>query len=119
MSLYAQSRPGATERSTPKPSNHSDAFAEAARDLEFRACDLRLAREPDFVDRSPHQRPRRLGEITSKIVDETGEKALRRWLDEAAQAETQEKRRVALETAQQIAKKMGVPLADFIFGRAA
>ena len=89
---------------------HLAPLYEAARDF---------AREPDLVDRRPHQQPRRLGEITKQIVDETGEKSLRRWPDEAAQAETQEERRAALATAQKIAQKLGVPLADFIFGRAA
>ena len=119
MSIYTESRSGATERSTQNSSKCSDAFAKAALGEVFRACDLRLAREPKFVDRRPHERPRRLGEIANKIVDETGENALRRQLDEAAQAETPEERRTALAIAQKIATRMGVPLADFMFGRAA
>ncbi len=91
------------------------AFARSAVLTEFRARDARALDQADFVDRPS----RRLGEIANKIVAETGEKALRRWLNEAAQAETQEKRRAALATAQKIAKRMNVPLSDFIFGRAA
>jgi hypothetical protein len=101
--------------STPKP---CDAFAEAAWRDVFRDRDLRLAREPGFVDRPP-QKPRRLGEITTKIVAEAGERAVQHWLDAATRAENQQKRAAALEIAENIAKALGLTLADFIFGRAA
>ncbi len=114
--MYTQSRSSATERSAQNSSKHNDAFAKAALGEVFRARDLSLAREPDFVDHPP---PRRLGEIANKIVAETGQKAVHHWLDEATRAENQQERAAALETAEKIAKRMNVPLADFIFGRAA
>jgi hypothetical protein len=94
---------------------HRAGFARSAVLTEFRARDARALDQAGFIDRPP----RRLGEITNKIVAETGEKALRHWLDQAAQAETQHERAAALETAGKIAKRMNVPLADLIFGRAA
>ena len=94
---------------------HRAGFARSAALTEFRARDARALDQADFVDRPP----RRLGEIANKIVAETGEKALRHWLDQAAQAETQPERAAALETAGKIAKRMGVPIEDFLFGRAA
>ena len=99
----------------PRTPKTCDAFAEAACRDAFRARDLRLAREPDFVDRPP----RRLGEITKQIVAETGEKAVHHWLEEATRAETQQERAAALEIAENIAKVLGLTLADFIFRRAA
>ena len=117
MSIYTRTRSGATERSTQNFSNRSDAFAEAALGDAFRDHDLRLAREPGFVDRAPP--PRRLGEITTKIPADTGERAVHHWLDEATRAETQRERAAALETAQTITKSLGLTLEDFLFGRAA
>ena len=109
------SKSPASSQLNPRTPKNCDAFAEAALGDAFRGRDLSLAREPEFVDHPP----RRLGEIANKIVAETGEKALRRWLNVAAEAETQEARRAALATAQKIAKALGVALEDFIFGRAA
>ena len=109
------SRPLASSQLNPSTPKTCDAFAEAACRDAFRDRDLRFAREPEFLDHPP----RRLGEVITKVVAETGEKALRRWLNEAAQAESEQERRNALETAQNIAKALGVTLADFIFGRAA
>ena len=94
---------------------HCDAFAEAACRDAFRARDLRLAREPDFVDHPP----RRLGEIANKIVAETGQKAVHHWLDKATRAENQQARTAALEIAENIAKSLDLTLEDFLFGRAA
>ncbi len=93
----------------------STSFAQAAFGDAFRDRDLRLAREPGFVDRPP----RRLGEVVDQIVAETGQKAVHHWLDEATRAENQQERAAALEIAENIAKALGLTLADFIFGRAA
>ncbi len=117
MSIYTQSRPGATKPSTQNPSKRSDTFAKAALGDAFRDHDLRLAREPGFVDRPA--RPRRLGEVVDHVVAETGEKAIRHWIDEATRAESQQERAAALEIAENIAKALGLTLADFLFGLAA
>ena len=65
------------------------------------------------------QQPRRLGEVVDQVAAETGEKAFCRWLNEASRAETPDERQAAVATAERIAERMGVPLKDFIFGRAA
>jgi hypothetical protein len=113
------SKSPASSRLNPCTPKTCDAFAKAALGEVFRARDLCLAREPDFVDHLPNQQPRRLGEIANKIVAGSGERAVHHWLDEATQAETQQKRAAALVSAQKVAKALGLTLEDFLFGRAA
>ena len=75
--------------------------------------------ELDFQDRAPDEQPRRLGDVAAEAVGDIGETALRHWVSQAAQAENDEDRHAALEIAENIAKALGLTLADFIFGRAA
>ena len=119
MLIYTRLRPSATTRSAHTLTKSSDAFAEAAVGDAFRGRDLSLACESEFVDRPPHQQPRRLGEVVDQVVGETGEKAVCHWLDEAGRAETQQERAAALEIAENIAKALGLTLEDILFGRAA
>ena len=115
MSIISKTPPSSRAKSPTNFETRHTSFAEAARDTEFRGRDLRLAHEPAFVDRPPH----RLGEVVDRVVAETGEKAVYHWLDQAAQAENQQKRAAALEIAENIAKALGLTLEDFLFGRAA
>ena len=105
--------------STPKT---CDPFAEAACRDAFRDRDIRLAREPEFVDHPPlppRQQPRRLGEVVNQVVAETGEKAVNHWLDAATRAETKQERAAALEIAENIAKSLGLTLEHFLFKQVA
>ena len=117
--MFIISKSPASSRRNPSTRKTCDAFAEAALGDAFRDRDLRLAREPGFVDRPPHRQARRFGEVVDQVVAETGEKAVHHWLDEATRAENQQERAAALEIAENIAKALGLTLADFIFGRAA
>ncbi len=117
--IYQNPRTRATAPSPSSPSNSSEAFAQAAFGDAFRDRDLRLAREPGFVDRPPNRPRRRLSEVVDQVVAETGQKAVHHWLEEATRAENQQERAAALEIAENIAKALGLTLADFIFGRAA
>ena len=116
---YTTAAPGATaRRNSPhhsiRPRNR---FARAARNKAFRARDLSLAREPGFVDRQPDQ-PVRLGDVATEVVADVGQRALRHWLNQAAQAEGEE-REVALQIAKEIAAMIGVPWTDVMSGKAA
>ena len=104
-----------------KNSRKATASTEYARGLTIAAHPKSqwVFQDPDFQDRAPNQPPRRLGEIANKVVAETGEKALRHWLDKVAQAGSEQERRAAMETAQNIAKSLGLTLEDFLLGRAA
>lgn len=98
-------------------SNHRDVFAEAALGDAFRGRDLSLAREPHFVDRQPHQQPKRLGDIAAEAVGDVGQAALDHSLRQAARTHGKE-REVALQIAREIADMIGVPW-DEIFSDAA
>ena len=116
---YQNTAPRATTSPNLSQNSGCNTFAEAACRAAFRDRDLRLARAADFVDRSANQQPHRLGEVVDQVVAESGEKAVNHWLDEATRAETKQERAAALEIAENIAKALGLTLADFIFGRAA
>jgi hypothetical protein len=100
------------ENSTHKSTARTE-FAEAALGVAFRGRDLSLAREPDFVDRQPHQRPRRLGNIAAEAVGDVGQAALGHWLRQAARTRGQE-REVALQIAREIAEMLGIPWGEVI-----
>ena len=119
MSTTNDSRQATWPGSPTNSATQNPSFAKAILGEVFRGRDLSLASEPGFVDRGPNERPCRLGDVAGQVVANAGRKALSHWLDRAAQAETGEERQDALATAERIAKRMGIPLADFIFGRAA
>ena len=118
MSIYTQSRPGATKRSAQNLSKHCDAFAKAALGEVFRARDLSLAREPDFQDRAPNAQPRRLGDVAAEVVGNVGQAALDHWLREAARAHGED-HEIALQIAREIAGMIGVQWSDILTGEAA
>ena len=111
--MTTTSRHPASSQST-SPTNFETrhtSFAEAARDTEFRGRDLRLAREPGFIDRPPY-RPRRLGEVVDQVAAETGEKAVRHWRKKAALALSLRERDEALSIARKIALKAGLEFPE-------
>ena len=71
--------------------------------------------EPDFQDRLPGQRPRRIG----KVVDDVGRRALRHWLTQAAEAADDNDHAAAMEVAAELARVMGLELPGLSKRRAA
>ncbi len=116
---YQNTAPRATTSPNLSQNSGCNTFAEAACRAAFRDRDLRLARAADFVDRSPNQPPRRLGDLVDQVVAETGQKACLHWIDQAARAGTQQERAAALEIAQNIAKSLGLTLEHFLFKQVA
>ena len=108
MSIYTRSGLGATKRSAQTRTKTSDAYAEAALGDAFRARDLSLARELHFIDRSPNQHPKRLGEIVEEVTAAAARRAIRSWQKEAALAITQAEREEALSIAGKIARAAGL-----------
>jgi hypothetical protein len=117
MLLYTESRPGATERSTQKPSNRRDAFARGFA-LDAHRKSSRALDEPDFQDRRPDQAPRQLGEVAAEVVGDIGEAALSHWLRQAALTEGEE-HEIALQIAQKIAAMIGTPWSEVLSAEAA
>lgn len=96
---------------TPKTSHCASGseFAIAAVRDAFRGCDLRLAAEPEFVDRLPHEPAVRLGEVGVGVVREAAQAGLRHWLHQAAIAQIESERIEALAIARSISLKAGLP----------
>ena len=93
-------------------SNRRAAYAREAVRLEFRPQDAKTLDQDDFVDRRPHEAPRRLDEVGVGVVHDSGMKALRRQLIRAAEAENTHSRIVALKAAQKMARVLGVAWAN-------
>ena len=89
-----------------------DAYARQAVRLEFRPQDAKALDQNDFVDRRTHEVPRRLDEVGVGVVRDRGREALRRLMVRAAEAENEHDRIVALEAAQNIARRLGVAWAN-------
>ena len=106
--MCTTSRPPASSRLNQPTSIDCDAFAKAACRDAFRTRDLRLARAADFVDRSPNQQPKRLGEIVEEITAAAARRAIRYWQKEATLAITQAEREEALSIAGKIARAAGL-----------
>ncbi len=106
--------PEQANRSVPRTSSakHRAAFARDAVFAEFRPGDARALDHDSFTDRRPDQGPRPLGEVAAQVVNDTGEKALRHWLAQAAGADNEQDRSVALEIAHEIARLAGIDLAE-------
>ncbi len=94
------------------------AYARSAVFAEFRPGDARALDHDGFEDRRPNDGPRHIGEAAAGVVQDVGNRALRHWLAQAAQAETYEDRAVALEIAGEIARLTGIDI-DQIGQRAA
>ena len=99
-------------------SKHHAAFARQAVRLEFRPRDARAIDQSGFVDRGPGEAPRALGPIATKITQNTGQKSLHYWLNQAGRADTDDERKAALHTAHEIARLAGLD-ADLIGHEAA
>ena len=102
-------RPASSRAQSPTISEkRRGAFAEAALGDAFRGRDLSLASEPHFIDRSPNQQPKRLGEIVEEVTAAAARRAMRYWQKEAALAVTESERQDALDIATKIARTAGV-----------
>ncbi len=88
-------------------------FARQAVRLEFRPRDARALDQGDFRDRAPNQSPRHIGEVAAKVTNDTGQKSLRRWLNKAGHADTDEEREAARDIAREIARLMGIDIYLF------
>ncbi len=109
MNTYTKSASGATAPdSSPSVSNRRADFARQAVFEDFRPSNARAIDQGDFKDREPESGPRQIGQVAAKITNETGQKAVRHWLNQAARAETDEDRAVALKIADEIADLMGL-----------
>ncbi len=93
-------------------------FARAAVFAEFGTRNARALDQGDFVDRRPKQGPRHIGEVAAKVTNDTGQKSLRYWLNQAGRADTDDERKAALHTAHEIARLAGLD-ADLIGHEAA
>ncbi len=110
---YTTTTARASAPESPTPSDqHRAAFARDAVFAEFRPGDARALDHDSFTDRRPDQGPRPLGEVAAQVVNDTGEKALRHWLAQAAGADNEQDRSVALEIAHEIARLAGIDLAE-------
>ena len=78
-------------------------FARAAVFEEFRGRDARAIDHGDFVDRKPKN-------VAKAPADDVGDLALKHWLRQAAQADNETDRGIALEIAGEIADLMGLDL---------
>ncbi len=107
MPIYTQSRPGATERSTQKPSNRRAGFARGFALDAHRRSSWALD-DPNFEDRRPNEAPRQLGDVAAEVVGNVGEAALAHWLRQVEQTRG-EQHLIALQIAQEIAAMIGVP----------
>ena len=91
------------------PRTHSRAAY--ARDAVFEEFSPRAARALDydgFEDRKPHEGPRHIGEVAAKVTNDTGQRALRHWLNQAGRADSDEERQAALKIASKIANLMNL-----------
>ncbi len=112
MLIYTHSTTQAKPASRTSSAKHRAAFARDAVFAEFRPGDARALDHDSFTDRRPDQGPRPLGEVAAQVVNDTGEKALRHWLAQAAEADNEQDRSVALEIAHEIARLAGIDLAE-------
>ncbi len=74
--------------------------------------------EPGFQDRQPDHGPRRIGEVTNKVVDDVGRRTITYWLTRATTSDGAE-RVAAIETAEKIRQKMGLTWDNLIGQEAA
>ncbi len=119
MRIYTRAGGQASRPAPDIPSaKHRASFARDAVFTEFRPRDARALGHDGFKDRRPNDGPRHIGEVAAGVVHDVGDRALRHWLAQAAQAETYEDRAVALEIAGEIARLMGLDV-DQIGRRAA
>lgn len=98
--------------------DHRQTFARQATLQAFGARAQSVLDAPGFRDRSPNQQPRYIGKIAAKVTMDAGQASVQHWLDQAAKADSTEKREAALETARRIARLAGIPHANLI-GRGA
>ena len=91
-------------------SQHRTNFARDAVFEGFRPRDARALGHDGFKDRRPNDGPRHIGEVAAGVVHDVGDRALRHWLAQAAQAETYEDRTAALEIAAEIARLAGIDI---------
>ncbi len=94
------------------------AFAREAAIDAFGPKAIHALGAPGSADRRPGHEARPLGKITAKVANDTGQRALRHWLNQAGRADSDEERTAALEIAGEIAGLMGLD-ADLIGRRAA
>ncbi len=91
---------------------HNTTRAAFARDAAIDAFGPKAISSLDdggFEDRRPDYGPRPLGKIAAKTTNDIGIQALRHWLNQAGQADSDEEREAALEIAAEIARLLGLP----------
>ena len=109
MLIYTHSTTQANKPASHTSSaKHRASFARDAVFADFRPGDARALDHDSFTDRRPDQGPRPLGKVAAQVVNDTGEKALRHWLAQAAEADNEQDRSVALEIAHEIARLAGI-----------
>ena len=106
MSIILPSR--RSNRPADLPSFRRVTFAREAAIHAFGPQGVQALDHGDFQDRRPDQAPRLLEQVTVKVARETGQTALRYWLNQAAHAGSDEEREAALEIAGEIARLMGL-----------
>ena len=106
MFIYTHPTKLSTRPSRPHPNStrRRSSFARQATIAAFGPKAVHTLAEPDVDNHRPDHGPRPLGQIAAKVADDTGIKALRHWMVQAAQAEGDDERRAALEIAVEITK---------------
>ena len=84
------------------------AFAREAAINAFGHKAITALDEPDFEDRKPQEGPRHIGEVATKVTKDTGQRALRYWLNQAGRADSDAERQAPLLTAHEIGRLMGL-----------
>ncbi len=112
--IYAPSSRQASRPALHTPSaKHRAARARDHVFADFPPGAARALDQSNFVDRRPDQEPRPLGKIAAEAGKNTGMKAVRHWLNQAGQADTDEERQGALKIAGEIAQLMGLDVEFF------
>ncbi len=107
MFVYTTSTTQATEPA-PSPQHRAD-FAREATIAAFGPKAIHALDEPNVYSHRPNHGPRPLGQIAAKVADDTGIKAFRHWMAQAAKAESEEEREAAQKIAAEIARLLGLP----------
>ena len=109
MFIYTYPTKLSTRPSRPHPNSSRASFAREAAIDAFGPRAVYALDEPDVYSHRPDHGPRPLGQIAAKVADDTGIKAFRHWMAQAAQAESADAHGVAIEIATEIARLLSLP----------
>ncbi len=109
MRIYTHTHERASRPAADTPSaKHRATFAREAAIDAFGPRAVYTLDEPNVYSHRPNHGPRPLGQIAAKVADDTGIKAFRHWMAQAAKAESDDARGAAIEIATEIARLLGL-----------